>query len=311
MTTVRSRDSTTIDGPKIVVSTETEELEFDEAVITVPLGCLKRSLPVISPALPLRISRAITNISYGRLEKVFFTFPTAWWDPAYPKGLDTNQGPTPAGFPFFTHFLHPLYHPANPKSWNIELISLASALPSYLHSTLLFYIHGPCATHVTNLITTLEFGSTAYNTVLNDFFYPYYSRLPNFSAGHESCTPTGILATDWQHDEFAGYGSYTNFQISPILEHVEEEVQLDKDIEALREGMPERGIWFAGEHTAPFVALGTVTGAWWSGEGVGKRIAALYGLEEEEEEGGKKPEDGRRTVQIGKGGETANGVSMA
>lgn len=28
----------------------------------------------------------------------------------------------------------------------------------------------------------------------------------------------------------------------------------------------------AGEHTAPFVALGTVTGAYWSGEGVARRI---------------------------------------
>ena len=55
-------------------------------------------------------------------------------------------------------------------------------------------------------------------------------------------------------------------------------MQLDKDIEALREGCPERGIWFAGEHTAPFVALGTVTGAYVSGEEVAKRVAELYGL---------------------------------
>ena len=55
-------------------------------------------------------------------------------------------------------------------------------------------------------------------------------------------------------------------------------MQLDKDIETLREGCPERGIWFAGEHTAPFVALGTVTGAYWSGEAVAKRVAEGYGL---------------------------------
>lgn len=55
-------------------------------------------------------------------------------------------------------------------------------------------------------------------------------------------------------------------------------VELDKDIEALRAGMPDRGLWLAGEHTAPFVALGTVTGAWWSGEGVARRIAAAYGF---------------------------------
>jgi len=46
----------------------------------------------------------------------------------------------------------------------------------------------------------------------------------------------------------------------------------------MRKGVPEKGLWFAGEHTAPFVALGTVTGAWWAGEGVGKRIVRAYGL---------------------------------
>lgn len=54
-------------------------------------------------------------------------------------------------------------------------------------------------------------------------------------------------------------------------------MELDRDIEALREGWPEGGVWFAGEHTAPFVALGTVTGAWWSGEGVGRRVVGAYG----------------------------------
>lgn len=53
---------------------------------------------------------------------------------------------------------------------------------------------------------------------------------------------------------------------------------LDEDVEVLREGMDERGVWFAGEHVAPFVALGTVTGAWWSGERVGERIKVAYGL---------------------------------
>jgi hypothetical protein len=51
----------------------------------------------------------------------------------------------------------------------------------------------------------------------------------------------------------------------------------DKDILAMRTGLPEEGIWLAGEHPAPFVALGTVTGAYWSGEDVARRIAQNYG----------------------------------
>lgn len=35
-------------------------------------------------------------------------------------------------------------------------------------------------------------------------------------------------------------------------------------------------MWFAGEHTAPFIALGTTTGAYWSGEGVARRIVRAY-----------------------------------
>lgn len=64
----------------------------------------------------------------------------------------------------------------------------------------------------------------------------------------------------------------------------------------MQHGMPERHLWIAGEHTAPFVccirlieptgpdvdiaqvALGTTTGAYLSGEGVAKRIAAVYDL---------------------------------
>lgn len=61
-------------------------------------------------------------------------------------------------------------------------------------------------------------------------------------------------------------------------ERVDDEVHIDKDIEVLRQGCPERGIWFAGEHTAPFVAVGTTTGAYWSGEAVGNRVLAAYGL---------------------------------
>ena len=38
------------------------------------------------------------------------------------------------------------------------------------------------------------------------------------------------------------------------------------------------GLWFAGEHVAPFVALGTTTGAWWSGEAVGEEGGKEVGV---------------------------------
>ncbi|MCJ1402281.1 hypothetical protein MMC11_005501 [Xylographa trunciseda] len=308
---VYTRDSMLTEAPgRVKVITSNDTFEFDEVVITASLGSLKCNEPVFYPPLPARLSQAIKNISYGRLEKVYIRFPTAFWDPYPRQGTGSAPDTDTSGFPFFSHFLHPLYHPGNPHSWSIELASLTSVLPSETrHPTLLFYLHGPCAAHITNLIHSMKPTSSEYYSRLNEFFKPYYSRLPNFDAESGSCTPTGILATDWSHDKLAGYGSYTNFQISHPAKEGEQQIELDKDIEALREGMPERAIWLAGEHTAPFVALGTVTGAYWSGEAVARRIAEAYGI------GGgddrvRKEDDSRKMVKIGKGGETLNGIDV-
>lgn len=98
---------------------------------------------------------------------------------------------------------------------------------------------------------------------LQSFFEPYYSRLPGYS---EACAPVRFLATEWCNDEFAGNGSYSNFQVGMT--------DAAHDVEAIRHGMPEQHIYFAGEHTAPFDGLGTVAGAYTSGENIAKRIIA-------------------------------------
>jgi hypothetical protein len=105
---------------------------------------------------------------------------------------------------------------------------------------------------------------------LTMFFKPYFSLLPHYEEGSEDCKTVSCLATNWVDDELAGNGSYTTFRTG-LKEG-------DKDIEIMREGLTGRSLWFAGEHTAPFVALGTVTGAYWSGEAVGNRIAEAYGM---------------------------------
>ena len=307
---VHTRDSMLTGQPgPVKVDTNDDTLEFDEVVVTASLGCLKRNEPAFYPQLPARLSRAIKNISYGRLEKVYIRFPTSFWDPLPQADFGSAPDTETGAFPFFSHFLHPLYHPGNPHSWNMELVSLASGLPKETRQpTLLFYIHGPCAAHITNLIHSIKPTSSEYYSRLNEFFKPYYSRLPNFNAESEACTPTGILATDWSHDKLAGYGSYTNFQINHPAKEGEPEIELDKDIEALREGLPERALWLAGEHTAPFVALGTVTGAYWSGEAVARRILEVYGMGGGDDKGRKA--DDRASVKIGKGGETLDGVDV-
>ncbi|KAL8646269.1 MAG: hypothetical protein Q9226_006938, partial [Calogaya cf. arnoldii] len=251
--------------PITVTTSQNETFHFDEIVMTAPLGWLKHNTNTFQPDLPQRLQTAIRNITYGALEKVYLTFPSAFW--LSPGDQDSKS--------FFNQWLAPSY---TPDHWAVECAFLSSLPTPHSHPTLLFYMHGSLAKHITTLASKFDPTSTEYLTALSDFFKPYYSLLPNYNPTSPSCSPSHALATNWQHDEFAGWGSYSNFQISDP--EVVGKIELDKDIEALREGAPERRLWFAGEHTAPFVALGTVTGAWLSGEGVAKRILRAYGVKD-------------------------------
>lgn len=98
---------------------------------------------------------------------------------------------------------------------------------------------------------------------------PYIKLLPNYKEGDKECQPRKILCTNWQNDELAGNGSYVNFQVG-----IEE---ASTDVSVLREGVKDRGLWIAGEAASPWEELGTVAGAYLSGEGVGKGVVGDYG----------------------------------
>jgi len=268
-------------GGKVKVEAASgQTFEFDEVVLTAPLGWLKQHLDAFNPPLPGSMADAIGNISYGCLEKVsrcrvalaslntpelnclqvYISFPEAFWlRPDVDGG--TVQG--------FCQWLSPNYAlDSNPNRWTHEIVELASLTPTTSHPTLLFYIYGDESQHITSSLRSLV-TKAKQDDFLFSFFKPYYSRLPCFDEADPACRPTGCLATDWLNDDLAGNGSYGNFQVG-LQEG-------DRDIRAMREGVPSEGLWLAGEHTAPFVALGTVTGAYWSGESVGRRIAEVYG----------------------------------
>ncbi|KAJ5601726.1 hypothetical protein N7510_011260 [Penicillium lagena] len=248
-----------------LTTTTGDRYAFDEVVVTCPLGWLKRNQHAFHPQLPNRLRQAIDGISYGRLEKVYVTFPRAFW----------QSGPNGKGVgPDWAQFLEPNYtdHPAHIQ-WSQECLSLASLPPSCAQPTLLFYVYGPCATHLVEGIADLEPSSADYKDFLVQFLQPFFSRLPGYSVSSPDCKPSACLATRWQADPYAGNGSYCNFQVGLT--------QADKDIEALRSGGGlgcSQGLWFAGEHTAPFVALGTTTGAYWSGERAGRQLCQARGL---------------------------------
>ncbi|KAI4797807.1 FAD/NAD(P)-binding domain-containing protein, partial [Aureobasidium sp. EXF-8845] len=275
------------EGEKVEVQVEGgDKIEFDEVVMTAPLGWLKRNKDVFVDGLTEDLDNAIDAIGYGALDKIYITFPTAFWEPSSenaeePKGTatitSTNTPNTTATtaplhqsssttssttYPGFTHWLSPNYSTTtNPHRWDQQAMNL-SALPSpSTHPTLLFYIYGSCSAYIASLSALPE---PQRDESLTAFLAPYISLLPNYSSSDTNCIPKAIFATAWAGDEMAGYGSYANFQVG--LEGG------DVHVEVMRKGMPEQGIWIAGEHTAPFVALGTATGAYWSGEKVALRI---------------------------------------
>lgn len=256
---------------KVTITTSTgEQHSFNDVVITCPMGWLKRNhAKAFTPALPPCLSSAIESINYGRLEKLYVTFPSAFW-----VSEDDTATPDLSSHPIFTHFHDPAYVPhSKAEAWNQSVLSLAHLPDPVAHPTLLFYMYGACGTHLVNSIASLTPHSEPYNTILDAFARPYYSLLPHYSSSRASCTPTSFLMTTWQSDRFAGNGSYCNFQTGLL--------RGDEDIECLRDagGLTSKGVWLAGEHTAPFIALGTTTGAWWSGEGVARRLCAKYGIE--------------------------------
>ncbi|KAF2397870.1 FAD/NAD(P)-binding domain-containing protein [Trichodelitschia bisporula] len=302
-----------------VVTRGGREEVFDHVVVTAPLGWLKRHSDAFDPPLPQRVQLAIEALGYGNLEKIYVSFPRAFWDSPPSPTTDSSTIPAPVpppsiatGFPpadipttdippadkpptddlpphiqGFTTWLQPAYATAtNPSSHAVEAFNLAALPEGTSHPTLLFYISGPLSSAWTTLATQTPTPPTTSSPILHlpaashpllPCLQPYLTRLPHYDATNPDHQPRSILSTHWAKDELAGEGSYTNFPVGVK--------DADGDIRALREGCPERGVWFAGEHTAPFVAVGTVTGAWWAGGGVGTRLLEMW-----EKEGGARKE---------------------
>ncbi|KAH8811690.1 flavin-containing amine oxidoreductase [Xylogone sp. PMI_703] len=259
-TFVKSFQTDGKDGTTLVTENG-DTLKFDEVVVTSPLGWLKKNSQAFHPPLPERLLQAIDSIGYGCLEKVYVTFPRAFWKSETHAPSDAFSG--------FVQWLAPNYSTStNPKRWGVEGVILSDIPEGRAMPTILFYIFGDQSRTFGADLASLKTEKERTDYLIK-FFQPYYSLLPNYLESSPDCIPESCLATTWVNDALAGNGSYSNFQVG-LKEG-------DKDIEIMREGLPERSLWFAGEHTSPFVALGTVTGAYWSGEAVGQRIARAYG----------------------------------
>ena len=269
---------------RVTVHRDGQEMpsEFDEVVVTIPLGCFKRNAVEFVPVVPTDITDAIKNASISSLEKVYIAFPKAFWDTQDNSNRIRQDGSfeqlrgTTNYFPGFADFLNPSYAPKEHHSWAFEVNPLSDphVFGSNAMPVLLFTLFGESGHHLTSAIDSLSPSDPQYFYIADQFMRPYYSLLPGFDSADSNCSPCAVLATNWQNDNFAGNGSYTNFKVHDV----QKQVALDDEVRAMRRGMPDRGIWLAGEHTAPFVGLGTSTGAYWSGESVAMRIIGINGF---------------------------------
>lgn len=251
------------DGKVLSAKSACKTYSYDELIMTAPLGWLKRHhKTTFYPPLPDLTVKAIDEIGYGNLEKVFITFPSAWWDT--PSKHPKKEGDRNA----FSTFL------SNEPNKIVQCISLSSLPTTCSHPTLLFYIFGDFARQLSRDLEGIVEVQEREKFILSQFQRDI-ELLPGYDSTRAECRAISTLYTNWQADELAGNGSYSNFQI-PDKEGAGQ--ALDDSIRCLRYGLPELNLWFAGEHTAPFVGLGTVTGAWWSGENVARRIGAKYGV---------------------------------
>ncbi|CAK7227480.1 hypothetical protein SEUCBS140593_006590 [Sporothrix eucalyptigena] len=255
-----SDDARVSSGQVQVTTTDGEVFSFDEVVMSTPLGWLqKNKAATFQPALPDRLSAAIDHLSFSYLEKVFITFPRAFW----------ISDETQDNFASYTNWLAPAYAAdTNPQKWPQEIWNLAAFDKPNRHPTLLFYTYGDCSRHIVDQV----YGRSRDEKYrfITDFFRPYYSRLPGYDPTMADCVPKAVLATTWQKDELNGNASYCNFQVG--IEAA------DQDVLAIRSGVPDRRLWFCGEHAAPFEECGTVAGAYLSGQSAAENILAANGL---------------------------------
>ena len=145
--------------------------EGSHAVVTVPLGVLKRGAPRFSPALPPDRLAAIGRLGFGRFEKVVLRFDEPFW--------------RAAGFP------HLMIFPRDPGQWMVWALGLDAfgAGPA-----LAFFVFHSDAVRLS------EPSGGAARWALD---------LLAEAIGRPCPAPAGVAVTSWASDPYTG-GAYTH-----------------------------------------------------------------------------------------------------
>ena len=64
----------------VIVTSNGVDAQFDTAIVTLPLGVLKRNTVVFTPSLPSDKQAAITQLGMGTLDKLYLLYDQPFWD---------------------------------------------------------------------------------------------------------------------------------------------------------------------------------------------------------------------------------------
>jgi len=153
----------------VKVTTSQGEFTAEQAVITLPVGVLKKGVVKFSPPLPEAKQTAINHLGMGVLNKVYLRFPEMFWD----EEVDWIG-----------------YMSANKGEWS-EFVNIAKAVQQPI---LLCFNAGAYGTKI-EALTDEQIVAGAMQTLRT----MYGAQIPD---------PTAWLITRWLSDPFA-YGSYS------------------------------------------------------------------------------------------------------
>jgi hypothetical protein len=259
-------NSTNSSKPITLKSTTNETFHADSLIVTLPLGQLKQNTVKFTPPVPHHVQKAISNLGYGVLEKLFIRFPSAWWL----TSLDKTDPSSKIGLEFyrFTSLLSTANETSLPRG-TLNFFSLAR-------------IHNPQPVFGIYVTTELaKYLVRMSKSDLKDMLQIYYiPHLPNYDKRDPACQILEVGSSQWSLDPLSGYGSYTHIPAGSESGDGNMKVLGERIMSAGDQG----GVWFAGEHTADtevidgekYTTMATVTGAYKSGERAGRHILRHY-----------------------------------
>ncbi|PTU20433.1 hypothetical protein P175DRAFT_0440096 [Aspergillus ochraceoroseus IBT 24754] len=238
---------------------DTQWIEGDAVVMTVPLGVYHHNLLSFEPPLPSDIQEGLSRFSYGALGKVFFEFTDVFWSkdndqfifyPSPPEDADCFSGSSVR------------------STTSVSSVGEKDNILNYPTVTINLWIMTggkelcvQIAEPLTQRIEAMDDPHEIYG-----FFEPLfkllrtepYKALPGL---------VNVETTHWTQDPLAGYGTYSADKVGDDAELFFDAVARCK----------RSRLQFAGEHCT-LVANGCVHGAFKTGETAAKNLLETFGI---------------------------------